>query len=216
MYKLRSPMDKGILALEEMVGVKRNFFADLLKEDDWSFIIKLHALFEAACTHLLLYHLKEPALAEIVSRLELSNKSIGKAAFLEKVGLLGKESRRFVSSLSELRNTLVHDVRNSAFSLNDLMGSFDAKGLRDFAVSFSPSESLTRKFENHPQLRQASKGRISKRATITSVIARAQKDPKIHIWFGAYSVLGSIVDMYDYSDYKHWTKSAETFGEEST
>lgn len=49
-------IDRGILELESKIGVKSGFFASLLEEDDWSFVIKLHALFEAACTHLLLYH----------------------------------------------------------------------------------------------------------------------------------------------------------------
>lgn len=60
--------------LESRVGVSPGFFRCLLDEDDWSFVIKLHALFEAACTHLLLYHFKEPNLARVFSRLELSGK----------------------------------------------------------------------------------------------------------------------------------------------
>ena len=104
---------EDVLELESKVGVKQGFFAALLDEDDWSFVIKLHALFEAACTHLLLFHFKEPDLAEVVSRLELSNKTTGKLAFLSRLELLGKEGRRLISTLSELRNNLVHDVRNA-------------------------------------------------------------------------------------------------------
>jgi hypothetical protein len=61
--------------LERAVGVREGFFHRLVDEDDWSFVIKLHALFEAACAHLLLFHFREPELADIVARLELSNKT---------------------------------------------------------------------------------------------------------------------------------------------
>ncbi|HSG21963.1 MAG TPA: hypothetical protein VLA64_03300, partial [Azonexus sp.] len=115
------PIDKGIIELEAKIGVRPGFFAALREEDDWSFVIKLHALFEAACTHLLLFHFKEPELSEVFSRLELSNKTTGKIAFLSKLGLIGKENRRLLSTLSELRNSLVHDVRNAEFSLIDMV-----------------------------------------------------------------------------------------------
>src|SRR6218665_1056414 len=90
-------VDAGILKLETKIGVRENFFRDLLGGDDWSFVIKLHALFEAACTHLLLFHFKEPELTEVFSRLELSNKATGKIAFLGKLKLLGKNNRRLVA-----------------------------------------------------------------------------------------------------------------------
>src|SRR3546814_18866509 len=86
-------VDAGILELEAKIGVRENFFKDLLGEDDWSFVIKLHALFEAACTHLLLFHFKEPELTDIFARLELSNKATGKIAFLGKLELLGKDNQ---------------------------------------------------------------------------------------------------------------------------
>ena len=96
--------DKGILELERRIGVRSGFIRRLPREDDWSFIIKLHALFEAVCTHLLLHHFKEPDLADTFSRLELSNKTTGKIAFLGKLELLNVENRRFITTLSELRS----------------------------------------------------------------------------------------------------------------
>ena len=34
-------VDRGIVELEAKIGVRTSFFRDLLKEDDWSFVIKL-------------------------------------------------------------------------------------------------------------------------------------------------------------------------------
>src|SRR5437879_837300 len=92
----------------------------------------------AGCTHLLLFHFKEPALDEVLSRLELSDKTKGKITFLSKMELLSKENRRFIATLSELRNSLVHDVRNSQFDLKAMVMGLDANQLQQFAGSFSP------------------------------------------------------------------------------
>ena len=51
-------MDEGIVEFEKKLGVPSGFVKKLLDEDDWSFIIKLHALFEASCAHLLIFHFK--------------------------------------------------------------------------------------------------------------------------------------------------------------
>jgi hypothetical protein len=213
MYLQDLKVDAGILELEAKIGVRANFFRDLLVEDDWSFVIKLHALFEAACTHLLLFHFKEPELTEIVSRLELSNKATGKIAFLGRLGLLGTDNRRLVASLSELRNSLVHDIRNAEFSLEKMAAGFDSAALKQFAVAFSPFETHIRRFP----LSADPKGQLGydearqKVASVDRMMERAKGDPRFHIWFGAYNVLVSIVDMYSYSNYKQWVKATAIF-----
>lgn len=197
--------------LESRIGVSPGFFRRLLDEDDWSFVIKLHALFEAACTHLLLYHFREPNLAHIFSRLELSGKTSGKLEFLGQLELLGKERRRFIASLSELRNSLVHDVRNCEFELKDFVSKLSSDALRSFAVSFSPFESSIRKISS--TLPITDKG-LLEQSQVGSVRERALENPKLHIWLGACDVLVSILDMYSYSDYKQWAKAKQIFDDE--
>jgi hypothetical protein len=208
-------VDAGILALEAKIGVRENFFKDLLEEDDWSFVIKLHALFEAACTHLLLFHFKEPELTEIFARLELSNKTTGKIAFLGKLELLGKDNRRLVAALSEMRNSLVHDVRNAEFSLESMVAGLDSTALKQFAIAFSPYESTIRQFplSADPQSKLGYDEKLQKAASVDQMMKRAKQSPKYHIWLGAYNVLVSIVDMYGYSDYKQWVKAKALFDE---
>ncbi|WP_316674913.1 hypothetical protein [uncultured Tolumonas sp.] len=199
----------SILELEEKIGVKSNFFRNLLNEDDWSFIIKLHALFEAACTHLLLFHFKEPQLAKTISRLELSNKTTGKIAFLSELELLGTEERRLISALSELRNKLVHDVRNSEFSLEKMVLNFDSNTIKNFAISYSPFETFIRKFPYDETLKLGYDDEMLKYAAVDNMITRAKQTPKLHIWVGAKHVLNNMIDMYSYSDYKNWIKSED-------
>lgn len=202
-------MDEGVLELEQKIGLKKGFLERLAKEDDWSFIIKLHALFETVCSHLLLYHFKESKLGGIISRLELSNKSTGKLEFLKATELLGEDERKFIYKLSELRNTLVHDVRNTNFSLDDMIKSFNDKELTQFTKVFSP-------FEIH--LIQAKKKYneidIPQDFDINSLKERAKISPKEYILNGAHNVLVEIVDMFSFSDYKQWLKAKEIYNEE--
>jgi hypothetical protein len=209
-------VDAGILELEAKIGVRENFFKDLLGEDDWSFVIKLHALFEAACTHLLLFHFKEPELTDIFARLELSNKATGKIAFLGKLELLGKDNRRLVAALSEMRNSLVHDVRNAEFLLEKMVAGFDSTALKQFALAFSPYETHIRTFplSADPRGKLGYNEKFQKAASVDEMMKRAKSSPKYHIWLGAYNVIVSIVDMYGYSDYKQWVKAKAIFEED--
>ena len=180
----------GIDELERKLGVSPGFVEALEKEDDWSFVIKLHALFESVCTHLLVHHFRESSIHDIVSHLELSNKRTGKAAFLKALGLLGDDERRYISSLSELRNNLVHDVRQSTFRLAEMVEAFDAKALKAFTKTFSPHEARTPNKDFDEMLRKGKAGLGSGEGkshnipllvevdseTMTSLMARAKTE----------------------------------------
>ena len=103
--------------LEAKLGVSSGFFNSLDDDDenDWSFVIKLHALVEAAVSHLLTEHFNRTELSGLFARLDISNETTGKMAFVKTLALLDKPERRFMTALSELRNKLVHDVRNVNF-----------------------------------------------------------------------------------------------------
>lgn len=127
--------NKTVKAVEETLrslGVARSFFDDLLtKGDDWTFVIKIHALVEAALTHLLIAELERPELTEVIAKLETSNNRTGKVAFIKSLKLLDDNHQRFVRALSELRNGLVHDVRNTSFSFSTQVSSLGDGQARD-------------------------------------------------------------------------------------
>jgi hypothetical protein len=108
-----------------------------------------------------------------------------------------------------MRNSLVHDVRNSEFSLTHLVAAMDAAALRQFAVSFSPFETFIRSAPFDPKSRLGYGDDMQKAASLDSVLKRARDHPKYHMWLGAYNVLVSIVEMYGYSDYRQWIKAKE-------
>lgn len=202
-------MDKGIIDLEQNIGVAPGFVEALVNEDDWSFIIKLHALFEAACTHLLLFHFKEPGIASVISRLELSDKTKGKLALLKGAELLGTDDRVFISKLSELRNSLVHDVKNTEYSLPELVDSFTPSQLTKFARTFSPFEAMLLDVQEGKGLITKEKGTLDlpHNFDINTLKSRAKENPKEYIWYGAKAVLVSIVDNLAYSEYRNWEKA---------
>ncbi|NID08577.1 hypothetical protein [Fibrivirga algicola] len=197
-------VDSGIQVLQEKLGLSSDFFKRLLEEDDWSFVIKLHALIEASCTDLLLHHFDEPVLKIIISRLELSNKSSGKIAFIKELELLGDTYRRYISALSEWRNSFVHNVQNCNASLDKIVASMDKNQIKKFALDFSPYETNLQKFAKMPlDLLDDS---IRKQIDTNRLIERAKRNPKFHIWFGGYNLLATLVDMYSYSDYRKSNK----------
>src|SRR5690606_9894708 len=110
----------------------------------------LHALIEAACTDLLLHHFEEPKLKNIISRLELSNKSFGKLAFIKELELLSDTSRRYISVLSEWRNNFVHNIQNCNASLEKIISAMDNNEIKKFALDFSPYEAKLQKLNKGP------------------------------------------------------------------
>jgi hypothetical protein len=116
--------------LEGEAGVADGFFRKLLDEDDWSFVLKFHALVEAALSRALTDHLGHPALVDVFAATELSDKRKGKLAFARALDILDPHERAYVSTLSELRNAMVHDVRNVGLSLHEYLKRIDEKRVR--------------------------------------------------------------------------------------
>lgn len=129
---------RSILGVERDLGLPKGFIARLQEEDDWSFVIKLHALVEAATSHLL-SQVVDARLDDVFSFLELSNKRTGKLAFIGALDLLSKPIRRYISALSELRNLLVHNVRNVGFQFDGYIASLNKEQRRNFLESFGAS-----------------------------------------------------------------------------
>lgn len=101
------------LEINEQIEVLCNF----LQEDDWSFVIKSHALLEAAVTQMLVEHLGETKLKGYIERLPLSDSQMGKIVIAKQLGLLDEKQRKFIRWFSELRNILVHKIENVNFEI---------------------------------------------------------------------------------------------------
>jgi hypothetical protein len=126
----------SIQDLETRVGIPEGFLEQLRQEDDWSFVIKAHALMEATLTHWLLSELQRSELGDYLARLDTSDSKKGKLGFLNSLGLLEGYDKRFITSFSELRNRLVHDVSNTHFSFTEYISSMDKNQKESFCKCF--------------------------------------------------------------------------------
>jgi len=125
--------EKAIQKLERKIGISENFFTTIfLSENDWSFIVKLHSFLEAACTELITSALGKSEIGDIISRLEMSNKSQGKIAFIKNLSLLESGARGYLRKLSEIRNFYVHNIKNISLSLEQYVKSLNAQQIKNF------------------------------------------------------------------------------------
>ncbi len=123
--------------LERELRLPEGFLESLEEEDDWSFIIKLHALLEGAISFLLTRHFGgNEALAKIMDRIELSNKETGKMAFVKALDLLIPEGQTFISKLSELRNKVVHNISEVGFDLSLYVQCLNKDQFNNFVQAF--------------------------------------------------------------------------------
>jgi hypothetical protein len=174
------PLDDSIQAFARDLGLPEDFFRSLLGESDWSFVIKLHAVIESAVSHLLAGTLGRSDLLGLFGRLELGNPTTGKLAFGKALNCLDDDERGFIRQLSELRNSLVHDVRNVSFSFTNYISALDPNKLRAIAQSVyipNPSESDV----NHKQL----------------ALTLFKQDPRRQIWTCAMVFL---LQAYQYKE----------------
>ena len=125
---------------EERIGLRPGFFNELVREDDWSFVIKLHAFLEACLTNAICSTLGRPELERVIARLDTSNSQSGKLAFARQLNLLNKSQRRFFVIISELRNSLAHNVRAVDFTFEEYMQSLTEEQRHQFCVALSLDE----------------------------------------------------------------------------
>ncbi len=133
-----NPLAEALQLLELDLQLPRGFLASLYAEEsDWAFVIKAHALVEAALTHLIVTAIGDQRLGQLIGCLETSNGDTGKLAFVKKMELLPERYRRFLKGFSELRNSLVHDVSNSNFTFESHLGSLSKDKRKTFKEVFS-------------------------------------------------------------------------------
>ena len=134
---------------EKELCVREGFYQSLIQEDDWSFVIKIHALFEAALTHSISTRVgtalrtistkpfDESSISRQVGWLEMSGRRIGKATLARGMGLLNDKQMEFLWKLSELRNAFVHRVSNTETTLVQYVQSLDQNQRKNLFIAIS-------------------------------------------------------------------------------
>jgi hypothetical protein len=120
-----------ISELEKEVGVSEGFFSQIIHEDDWSLIIKIHGLIEAGLTQILFSYFGDSRLEPLFSRMNIGGR-LGKLSFVQSLALLPERNIKFIRELSEIRNKIVHRIANVNFSIEDYFKSLDRQKILDF------------------------------------------------------------------------------------
>jgi uncharacterized protein YutE (UPF0331/DUF86 family) len=113
------------------------FMEDLVDDDDWSFVIKSHALIEASITQMLTEHSGDARFKNLFERLPLSDDEMGKILVAKLLNLLEKRERKFVQLYSQLRNKLVHRIENINFSLKAHIEDMDSSARKSWQESIT-------------------------------------------------------------------------------
>lgn len=165
--------------LESRLGLPEKFCETFLAEDDWSFIIKLHALLEAALTDALVVKLGHPELERVVSNLSTSSAETGKIEFALALGLIERDERRCIKHLSRLRNEVAHSIRNVSFDLKGYVNALDADQKKEFVRDF------------------AEWGGVKRSAELTR---DALEYPKVLLWHGGLLITATLFMQSETSD----------------
>lgn len=201
MSDVNKEMNKEIKQLEKKIGLSSGYYSKLLSEDDWSFIIKLSALFEAVATEALSIKLEVTKATETLSYLEYANPKSGKIVFLEKLEVITKEQFNFLKKLAELRNKLVHTISSTNFCFNDYIESLNGDNKKNFVKIFG----------------QGIKEKIKINDTLLTRRDFILENPKIAIWITANETFACI--HADYSTHakitqiktKYWNALVKNF-----
>jgi hypothetical protein len=123
--------------LSDTVGITPSFGKSLDTDDDWTYVIKMHAFLEAALNHLVLGRLKQPLLNDFVTRLETNDRRTGKLAVIKAFNLLTDNAIMFVRLLSEVRNRAVHDIKNFDLNLTAYIGGLDQQQKKNWKAALT-------------------------------------------------------------------------------
>jgi hypothetical protein len=166
-------IEERIKILENDFKLPKGFYHSLLSQDDWSFVLKLAALFERACAFSL----------AITLHLKLSDEFFNldqfvRVRWLKEIGVITNDQSNFLLGLAELRNDLIHKIDKVNFNFSSYIGSFDKNQIKKFIRIFGFN------VREHIEI-NAKNIRISKKKMLLS-------NPKTSIWCSASEVLACI------------------------
>jgi hypothetical protein len=165
-----------IQQFERRLSLPNGFYDALLKEDDWSFVVKMSALFESACTHILSVRLRAPELEDSFSFLDQANTKCGRVALLKSVNAISKEQATFLYKLAELRNKLTHRVENVSFQFATYVSGFDKPQQKSFIEAFG----------------HGVKDELNVRGLVIEKSHFVLENPKIAMWLTAAEILACL------------------------
>jgi hypothetical protein len=125
--------ERDLFGVEKVLGLARYRFLEILDEpSDWSFVIKLAVILEAALTQVLASRLATPELQKHLARLSIDGRT-GKLQLAEDLGVLDRYAIKRVRAIFALRNLFAHDVTIMDKSLASIVDSMSMIERNDLA-----------------------------------------------------------------------------------
>lgn len=193
-------LEESLLHLEQALGLPEGFFLNFKEEDDWSFVIKLHALFECAVAEQLTGAFGLQELNNVFPWIAMGDFREGKLAFIKALNLLPDGHVQFLRELGKLRNDFAHKVQNVTLTLVDYFKNTTAnhkpKELQKFADRWAfglrvEGEEYTTDPLARFSLNLKPPSEIPMEVTCNRASVLCGK-PKEFIWFTARAVLDAI------------------------
>ena len=115
--------------LETELGLPAGFLVSLEDDDDWSYVVKLHALLETAVAHVVIAAIGDKRLEKVIYSLPLGNTRHGKLAIADALEVLGDGGVEYIQFVTEIRNKLVHRIQNVSFKFKEHFDAIDDESL---------------------------------------------------------------------------------------
>ena len=123
------------------------FFAEIVKDNDWSFVIKAHALIETIINKLLIKKIGELAETRSFTTIPLSKK----IDMLHEIGICSKNDKQFLKYISALRNKLVHNSDNLKFTFDEYFKKMSQNQEKEFFRILGVDKSEENMMIEHPK-----------------------------------------------------------------
>jgi len=118
-------VEVDLLRMEIHLGLPDGFILDLLKKgDDWTFILRLHALVETSLDYLIVAKLDYPSLHHWISRHNIAGRT-GKKTLALLIQAIDDNDGAMVEGLSDLRNQFAHGIRLMGVRLSEYIDRID-------------------------------------------------------------------------------------------
>lgn len=125
---------QAVAELEKSLNLPKDFFLLLRDDDDWSFIIKMHALIESSLNRLIEAIFNDFSFDDYFLTLALSGGRHSKLKLLQKLDKIEPEECKFIEGLSSIRNRLVHNITHIKFNLQTYVTRLSATDKKKFAT----------------------------------------------------------------------------------
>ncbi|MBN2594524.1 MAG: hypothetical protein JXA81_13530 [Sedimentisphaerales bacterium] len=107
--------------ISKELSLPKDFAICLLREDDWSFVLKSHALIEACVIHALDARFQEHSIRDFPKDLSMAKR----VDLAKQLGVLSEDMLGPIRILSSIRNNLAHDIKQVRFTFDSYLADDD-------------------------------------------------------------------------------------------